>query len=202
MDPETIAFYDARPGDYADMVERESPDGSPQLAAFAASMPAGGRVLDFGCGPGWAAAWLAARGFEVDATDGSAGLAAEGRRRYGVEIRIEGFADLAAERIYDGVWCSFALLHDSRTAFPGHLSRLARALKPGGLLYLGMKAGEGEKRDSLGRRYFYLGEADLAAALRDAGFGTPKIEAEELVGCAGTPETCLHATARLGETGA
>ena len=42
---------------------------SPWVVRFAALIPAGGRVLDFACGHGRHAAWLAQRGREVEAVD-------------------------------------------------------------------------------------------------------------------------------------
>ena len=39
----------------------------------ASALPAGGDVLDFGCGSGWAAAHLRDAGFQVSAIDGSSG---------------------------------------------------------------------------------------------------------------------------------
>lgn len=194
-DPRTIAWYDAGAHDYAEMVERHWPTGSPWLDRFAARLAPGARVLDFGAGPGWAAAALARRGFSVEATDASAGLAAEGRRRYGIEIRVAAFDALDAVAAYDGVWASFSLLHDSRDAFPGHLARIARALRRGGAIYLGMKEGTGTRRDSLGRRYFYVSEAEIRTALAAAGFAAPEIGRETAAGMTGMPEPMLHALA-------
>ncbi len=195
-DRETIAFYDAEPGRYADMVARELTDAPPELARFAAALPPGARVLDLGCGPGWAAAWLAARRFAVDATDASAGMAAEARRRHGLEIRVEPFEALGVHAIYDGIWCAFALLHDTRAALPGHLARIARALRPGGRLYLGMKEGEGERRDTLGRHYIYVSQPEIEALLAEAGFGEIAAERDRVRGCTGAIEPVLHLFAR------
>lgn len=203
MDRETIAFYDAEAAAYADTMARDWPDGPPMLARFAARLAPGGRVLDLGCGPGQDAARLAAMGFAVDAMDASEGLAAEARRRHGIAVRVASFDALDAEALYDGVWAAFSLLHDSRAALPRHLARIARALKPGGALYLGLKEGEGEARDSLGRRYFYVRAAEIAARLAEAGFAAPEIGRDEGTGMAGTREPLLHVlTLRAGETDA
>lgn len=196
MDARTIAFYDAEPGRYATLVERHSLSPPSWLGTFADHLPAGGRVLDFGAGPGWAAAALAARGFAVEATDGSEGLAAEGRRRYGIEIRVEPFEALAAVAAFDGIWASFCLLHAPRGDLPDHMARLARALKPGGLLYVGLKEGAGEARDPLGRHYTYVSEAELRALLAGAGLALEDLGRDLQTGCAGGEEPCLHAFAR------
>src|SRR5215470_8736151 len=51
------------------------------LAAVMRSAPAGGRLLDLGCGTGLDAAYLAARGYQVTATDWSPAMVARARQR-------------------------------------------------------------------------------------------------------------------------
>jgi len=89
-------------------------------------------------------------------------------------------------------------LHDTREAMPGHLARLARALGPGGWLYLGLKEGAGESRDKLGRRYTYFGEAEIGALLQAAGFAEPEITVEQAAGYDGSKTGMMHILARHG----
>jgi len=192
MDRATIAYYDTEARAYADMTARGWPDGTPWTRAFADRLPAGGRVLDLGCGPGQDAARFRAMGFKVDAVDASDGLAAEARRRHGIEVRLARFDALNAEGAYDGVWASFSLLHDSRAALPGHLARIARALRPEGVLYLGMKEGEGTRRDRLGRRYIFVTEAEVTGMLAGARLAAAEIGRDSAAGMAGTVDPCLH----------
>ncbi|MEM9147919.1 MAG: class I SAM-dependent methyltransferase [Pseudomonadota bacterium] len=196
MDDQTLAFYAAEAEAYADLVTGDF--GRIWLERFAERLPQGARVLDWGAGHGWAAAWLRDQGFAVEATDGSEDLAAVGRTRFGLEVRVEPFGALDAEAAFDGLWSSFALLHVPRARFAGHLAQAARALRPGGLLYLGLKEGTGEARDRLGRHYTYFGRGDLAAALAAAGFEPPEILGDQAMGMAGAAEPCLHAYAILG----
>lgn len=193
-DAATLGFYTREAAAYADHAAAAAPDA--RLDRFAAMLPPGGAVLDFGCGSGWAAARLNAMGFRATGFDGSPGLAAEARRRYGVEVAVGRFDQFDAEAAYDGVWASFSLLHDRRAAMPGHLRRLKRALRPGGVLYLGLKAGEGESRDRLGRFYTYFGESETAGLLADAGFGIVASETEASTGYSGEPAVSLHLFAR------
>ena len=81
---------------------------------------------------------------------------------------------------------------------PGHLARLARALEPGGWLYLGLKEGAGESRDSLGRRYTYFGEAEIGGLLRAAGFPEVETTVEQSTGYDGTKTGMMHILARRG----
>ncbi|MDK3020239.1 class I SAM-dependent methyltransferase [Pseudodonghicola flavimaris] len=173
-DPETIAIYDARATDYAaqneDYVRRD-----PQLATFIAACPAGGHVLDLGCGPGTSSALLAEAGLKVLATDASAGMVELAGQHPGVTARQATFDEIEGEDLYDGIWASFCLLHAPRADFPRHLAALRRALKPGGSFAIGMKLGEGEARDKIGRLYTYYTREALMTHLKDAGF-TPVSE--------------------------
>ena len=193
-DSQTLAFYDGKANTYANYVSDVSEHD--WLARFAALLQPGASVLDFGCGSGWAAHEFAGQGFRVSALDGSAGLAGEARRRYGVEVRVARFEEFDDVGLHGGIWASFCLLHDTRDAMPGHLARLHRALIPGGWLYLGLKQGEGEIRDRLGRRYTYFGEVEICGLLRSAGFADVEVTAEPSIGYDGVEATILHIFAR------
>ena len=193
-DAETLDFYTREATAYAEHVKDEA--GNPQLAQFATMLPNGGTVLDFGCGPGWAGGALIEQGFVVRGFDGSAGLAAEARARYGLDMTVGRFEEFSADAAYDGIWASFCLLHDSRQAMPGHLSRLAQALRPGGVIYIGLKEGKGEERDDLGRLYTFFSEAEMRGYLSAAGFREVETEKEPSTGFSGTPCTAMHMFAR------
>lgn len=166
-DDETMAVYAAEAGRYADLTGERSPE----LDVFLGLVTPGGRILDLGCGPGHDAAVMAGRGFEVDAMDASAEMVAEAQARHGLAARVAGFDDVDAEASYDGVWASFSLLHAPKADMPGHLRRLHSALRPGGRIMVGLKTGEGERRDRLGRFYAYYTRDELVGLMEDAGFG-------------------------------
>lgn len=168
-DQKTIRIYDQRASDYAKLTDDHN-TADPRLLAFIAACPAAGRILDLGCGPGASAAAMARAGLLVDASDASAEMVALASRHPGVTAFQAGFKDISGVNIYDGIWASFSLLHAPRADFPGHLSALRNALKPGGLFYLAMKLGSGESRDSIGRHYSYYSTEELDRFLMDAGF--------------------------------
>ncbi|SLN30161.1 biotin biosynthesis protein BioC [Pseudoruegeria aquimaris] len=191
-DAETLAVYAAKAADYAKLVSRGQPDAD--LRAFMAALPARARVLDLGCGPGNSARMMMDAGFEVEATDAAPEMVALARRA-GVDARVAAFADLDAIDRYDGVWANFSLLHAPRAAFPIHLQAIKRALKSGGLLHLGMKIGEGEGRDGLGRFYTYYGLEALERLLAQAGFTVVRKRLGEAAGLAGTSDPFVILTA-------
>lgn len=194
-DAQTLAFYDAKAAEYAPWSSETTPRS--WLKKFIAALPAGGRALDYGCGAGWAAAEMAAAGLVVDALDASPALAAEAKRLHGVDVQVAGFEALEADALYDGIWASFSLLHAPRADFPALLARVARALKPGGAFFIGLKGGEGEHRDALGRYYAYYGRDELVGLLTDAGFtGIDAREYEAAAGYDGAANPMIHCIAR------
>lgn len=185
-DQKTVAFYDGAAKDYAGKFGRTEPDLD--LRAFMDALPAGGRVLDLGCGPGNSAAMMRAAGFEAEASDASPEMAALARENYGLEVRVEGFDALDAVARYDGVWANFSLLHAARGDMPGHLTRIHTALRPGGVLHLGLKLGKGEARDDLGRFYTYFAEEEVRGLLARAGFKVMSTRHGEAAGMTGAVE--------------
>lgn len=173
-DRETVQVYDTQAQDYARMTDRDNAT-DPRLVAFIAKLPAGGRVLDLGCGPGASAAVMAQAGLQVDATDASAEMVAMAARHAGVTAWQATFHDLDAQDAYDGLWANFSLLHAPRADMPVHLAQIATSLVSGGQFHLGLKLGTGSARDSLGRLYTYYTQDDLNALLHTAGFAITEV---------------------------
>lgn len=185
-DPRTIAVYDAKAGDYADRFASTEPDR--HLSAFITALPTGAHVLDLGCGPGTASAFLRAAGHVPDPVDASPAMVRLANERHDIGARLATFDDIDAVEDYDGVWANFSLLHAPRAELPRHLAALHRALKPGGLLHLGMKTGAGEARDGLDRLYSYYSVAELQGMLAKAGFTVTAISEGHERGLAGTDD--------------
>ena len=167
-DRETLAVYAQRAGDYAKRFGKAGE--GPHMTAFLAEVPKGGLILDLGCGPGHTAAAMKRAGFNVEALDASPELAQIAGEQYGVDVRVATFDDLDANARYDAIFANFSLLHAPKADMPGHLSRIARALVPGGVFHIGLKRGTGEKRDAIGRFYAYYELDELKGLLSDAGF--------------------------------
>jgi cyclopropane fatty-acyl-phospholipid synthase-like methyltransferase len=145
------------------------------LDEVAARLPAGGRVLDLGCGNGAKIAGLAGR-FELVAVD----LSEE-------QLRLAGEAIPAATLVnadfaeldfppgsFDAVTALYSVMHVPREDHGDLFARIARWLKPGGLFLASLSHVGGEDRtyEWLGVEMFFSGfDADTNRRLvRDAGF--------------------------------
>jgi len=157
-DDETLRFYAENAAAYA---ERASKRPSPQLAAFLDLLSPGACILELGTGGGQDARFMLDRGFDVRPTDGSAELAVEAEKLLGRPVRVMLFDALNDEAAFDGVYANASLLHAKRAALTGILSRIHRALAPGGRFWATYKAGDAEGRDSFGRYYNYLDAESL-----------------------------------------
>ena len=165
-DPQTLAFYDREAAVYG---ARRLPEENRRLRAFLDRLAPGATILDLGCGGGQDTAAMLAAGFEVTAVDGSPGLAAVAAERLGRPVQVLLFEELAFEAAFDAVWANASLTHVPVAGLPDVLARVRRAMRPGGLVYAGFKAGDGGARDSLGRYFSYLSERDLRAAYDASG---------------------------------
>lgn len=192
-DPETLAVYDARAEEYGTKFSWTEP--YPRLESFLAALPAGGRVLDLGCGIGTAAAQMRDTGFDVVAVDPSTGMAAEAKARFSLDVQIATFDIVPELGLFDGIWAHFSLLHAPRADLPRHLSEIHAALRPNGRFLVAMKTGSKTARDRLGRRYTYVTEAELTGLLREAGFTPGDIDTGADEGLDGTVAPWIMVTA-------
>lgn len=120
-------------------------DMSALYQPFLAPLPAGGRILDAGCGSGRDAQAFHQLGYQVDAFDASSEMVARATALSGLPVQCLRFDQLTAVEQYDGIWCCASLLHMPAGELPGVMTILARALKPGGVWYLSFKLGSGER---------------------------------------------------------
>jgi len=170
----TSATYDRIAADYAVC----SPGADPATLAdararFAAQLPPGARVLDVGCGPGWDAERLRELGLRACGLDRSRGMLAVARS-CGVPLLLGDMRALPVrDGALDGLWVCASFLHLPKRDAPRALGAFRRALRPGGVLYVGVKQGEGERwvEYGAGSRFFaFYSEEELDALLAAHGF--------------------------------
>lgn len=193
-DQKTIQIYDAKAADYA--AKFASDNARSALINFMEYLPAGGRVLDWGCGPANSSLHLKEAGFCPDPVDASPEMVKLAQETYGLDARVGTFDDPLAKASYDGVWANFSLLHAPRGDLPRHIESVHEALKPNGIFHIGLKRGSGEHRDKFGRRYAYFETDELTKLLTKTGFEILKIHEGEEPGLAGTVDPFVLILAR------
>lgn len=165
-DPKTLHFYATEAPDYH---ARHVGGINRDLPAFLDRLAPGSLLLELGCGSGRDAAFMLERGFTVEPTDGVPAMAALAEARLERTVRIMRFEELAAQEAFDAVYASYALLHVPRAGLADVLSRIWRALRPGGWHMATYKSGGIEGRDGLDRYFNYLSPQQAEDYYRQAG---------------------------------
>lgn len=160
--------------------QRQAPDAPSFLRLerhFLASLPAGGRLADVGCGPALDGGRFDGAGFDVAGVDLSAGMLAHAARRLpGRVVQADLRALPIAARTLDGIWCAASLLHvpDEHTGVV--LGEFERVLRRDGCLAMVAALGRGTVREAVpyqpaeSRWFVYRRRESLEAQLEDAGF--------------------------------
>ncbi len=139
MDRRTAAVYERHAGEW--IAQRGvSADGRRRLQDLIAGLRPGARVADLGCGPGWYAALLRRRGFEVVALDLSRAMLREARARArGVGLVRGDLAHLPFSRAaLDAVWARNSYMHLPASQLPAALADLHRVLRPGARVHMSL----------------------------------------------------------------
>ena len=134
-------------------------------APFLRYLPEHASILDLGCGSGRDSLAFHQKGYQVDATDYAETLVSKAQQLTGLPVRQLSFYDLDEENKYDGVWACASLLHCERQKLPEVLSRILRALKAEGVLYMSFKYGSTD-REKDGRNFTDLDEQQAHELLR------------------------------------
>lgn len=149
------------------------------LACLIEQAQPGALVADVGCGPGHVAAWLADHGARAVGIDLSAAMVAAGRRDHpAAEFREGDFLDLpATDGEFGAVVAFYSIIHLEPLELPHAFAEIRRVLRPAGLALVSFHVG-GEVRHlaewwgvAVDVDFRFLEMADVAAAMRHAGFG-------------------------------
>lgn len=192
-DPATIAFYEKSAPRYTMSFAMAH---SRDLDSFLDRLGSGARILELGCGGGQDAARMIERGFDVDATDGVAAMVRKANERFAVSARQMRFDELDARETYDAIWAHACLLHVARAKLPDVLTRIHRALRPGGWHYASYKLGDGEGRCLLGRLHNFPDQEWICQRYADAGFSLVNKHIWEGEGADGTVRDWIAITAK------
>lgn len=147
----TTGYYDRNAQAYFDATLNV--DMSDFYDEFLRHILPGGRILDAGSGSGRDTLAFLKKGYEVDAFDSSPALAELSTKLTGVPTQVLRFQEFESAPLYDGIWACASLLHVPANELDDALARLLRALKPGGVLYVSVKYGSGERLADDGRHF-------------------------------------------------
>ena len=131
-------------------------------------------ILDFGCGAGRDSRYFLKKGYHVEAIDGSKEMCRIASETAGIPVRQMLFSELDEVERYDGIFACASILHVPSADLPDILTKMKRALKPQGIMYVSFKYGdfEGERN---GRFFTDLNE-DLFHNLLDEVGGLEILE--------------------------
>lgn len=163
---ETINYYDRNAEEF--FRETVAIDMSTIYEPFLKQIPAGGKVLDVGCGSGRDSLYFLQKGFDVAAFDASAEMVCKATELSKLNVLQMSFEEMDWTEDFDGIWACASLLHLSKNELGNIFEKLLNALKAGGILYASFKQGTGEAVEN-GRLFSYYAVDELRNILKRVG---------------------------------
>jgi 2-polyprenyl-3-methyl-5-hydroxy-6-metoxy-1,4-benzoquinol methylase len=161
---EKSTLFDKTANDFASSADRQIDlgryrRGSLFLSAATQSVPSGGYILDYGCGPGRISALLGRQGFRVLGIDPSPEMIAVAKKQnvelLPVEFRVFETCQLeTGEAMFDAIVCSSVIEYEARPE--ELLSRFFAALRPTGVLIISFANSRSISRALFQRRNLHL----------------------------------------------
>lgn len=111
---------------------------------FLPNVPAGGRILDAGCGSGRDSLAFKKRGFAVTAFDASPEMVQMAREYSGLDVQCMRYEEMDYDAQFEGIWNCASLLHVPQKDTEEVVRRCIDAMVPGGCWFLSYKHGDGE----------------------------------------------------------
>jgi SAM-dependent methyltransferase len=167
----TLHHYDRHAQDYLDFTLAQGIEDNRRLFMEAVEAIGGRRILDLGCGVGRDLRHFRSAGYEAVGLDGAPAMARAARRLSGCPVIVQDMLNLdLPNEAFDGVYAYASLYHMPSQALPAALARLARTLRPGGVLFVCNPCGDDEE-GWLDERYIcLLSFATWSRLVRAAGF--------------------------------
>jgi SAM-dependent methyltransferase len=159
----TINYYDVHAKEYCVLTRHA--DLTDAYDRFLIALPPGAHILDAGCGSGRDTKVFLDRGYKVTAIDASSQLARLAAAYTNHPCEVLCFQDMVFHETFDGIWACASLLHTPKNEMRDVIPRFVQALKPGGLLYVSVKEGEGERIADDGRFFSDYSRASFEGLL-------------------------------------
>lgn len=181
----TKESYQSTADEFARNVQDLVPTES--IEKFAKLLPAQGKIVDIGCGPGRDAKVFSEKGFSVLGVDYSQNMLDLAKANAPLaDFQLMDIETAAfSEASFDGVWACCSLLHIQKKNLPAVLEHIHTALKQNGHFYLALKKGMGEVLENDLRYgehpkfWAYYEEDEIAKLVRDAKFKVLEIATVE-----------------------
>lgn len=142
-------------------------------AEFLAMLPgAPPRILDAGCGSGRDTQAFLAAGADCLPMEPVPALADGVERLTGRPVLRQTFEDFTMTDTFDGIWAMASLVHVPRLRQAFVMTKLAAALRPGGVLFACWKAGAGERWEADGRFFCDVDEETADGLAKETGLLT------------------------------
>lgn len=136
--------------------------------SFLKYLEPGSLILDFGCGSGRDSKYFISKGFKVEASDGSDEMVRIASETAGIPVKKMLFNELDEEEKYDGIFACASILHVPYSELADIFTRIKRAVKKNGVVYVSFKYGEFEGYRH--ERYFTdLNEERFDALMNEVG---------------------------------
>ena len=165
----TIEYYNTNAEVYAN--ETLMQDLSDSYQRFRVYLSPGNKLLDAGCGAGRDVRHFIEEGYVVIAFDASREMVRKCNEYPHAYCKQLSFDQIRYREEFDGVWACASLLHLPRSQAVSAVARLTTALKPGGIMFISLKAGKGN-REINGRYFEYYDEGSITDLYKD----DPRIE--------------------------
>ena len=160
----TINYYDKNASDYFSKTSQVN------LVAlykeFLKYVPAGGLIMDLGCGSGRDVKWFRDHGYDAYGLDASEQLIRIAQDQFDIPVEVGNIENWVADKTFDGIWCCASLMHLDDNSFDRFLSNLRHNLRKGGVLFISVKEGIESGISEDGRFFRDFDEELLRTVLR------------------------------------
>lgn len=157
-----------------------------QLMQFTNYLKKKAKILDIGCASGRDVEYLSEEGFNITGIDLSKNLIKEAKKKFKGKFKHMDMAQMSfKDASFDAIWCHATLCHVKKGSAVSVLKEFYRALKKGGVVYIGLRSGKGQGMVAFSEtgnmeRFFAFYELDeLVTLMKKAGFSVLKAYSEK-----------------------